>query len=703
VEGAANDVVAMREILVARYGFRREDVTVLLDEAATRKAILDEFHRVLTPAGKGDRGVFFFAGHGSWLRNSLSRKPDRRDETIVPFDGEDIRDKELARLLSEAASRGAVITALFDSCHSGSIARGVTIARGVRALPPRLDVDSRDPDPAPTPVESGILVMSAAQDYQSAAEVRDDDGVLHGAFTAALLKVLRSAPVDADAESVFLRTRALVHASGAAQDPVLDAPPRRWREPLFGAPSAAPGDPRPTVAVGRVEGERLELLAGLAIGLAPGAILVRQGSGPRMRIRVEEVPDLLRSYGRPATSADRAVPVAPGDLFAVEQWAAPGRSPVPVHLGPAVTAAEVRQAARRLEPLRRDKRIEWVSDPSRLAPTHVLFRAASGWRLRGPDGREEEVGPRPSAPSIGGRLAGRSGEAGRAPPCDLRPCLFVRLPIPVELGERLAAAAAAGGTIAAAGEEADALYLLAGRVGPGGSPQYSWILGIPPPGEEGEASPLPRRSAWLGGALSDAPGTASSLEDAIVRIERIRAWLTLEAPPPGEEAFPYHLALWHPDTALVPGGAVLHRGDVLEPLLVADPASLAQGSAVRNVYLLVIDSDGRVRVLYPPDLVSVDNRFPAVDPGEPLPSRIPLEDGRFRVVEPFGVDTYVLLATERPIPALTRIEQDPVTRGPRSEPDALPDLLLGSPTRGAAAASAVGGWSIDRLVERSAR
>lgn len=703
VEGADNDVLAVREILVARYGFRREDVTVLMDEAATRGAILGELRRVLiAPSREGDVGVFFFAGHGSWQRNSLSREPDRRDRTIVPVDGEDIRSKELARLLAEAASRGAVVTALFDSCHSGSIARGVSVPRGVRALPPRPGPDALDPNPAPTPVQSGVLVMSAAQDDQGAAELKDEDGVLHGAFTAALIRVLRVASVDADAESVFLRTRALLQASGATQDPVLDAPPHRWREPLFGPSPSRQGGGRLTVAAGAVDGDRVELLAGLAVGLAPGAILVREGNGPRVRLRVEEVRDLLHSLGRPATATDAAAPIAPGDLFSVEEWAAQSRSPIRVFLGPALPAAEVREAARRLAPLRRDRRIEWVSDPSALAPTHVLFRAASGWRLRGPDGREEEAGERPSAQSISRLMAKSTGEAGRERPCDARPCLFVRLPVPAELVERLLGPSSVGRTIVPT-EEADALYLLAGRLAAGGAPQFAWILGSGPPrGADGPASPLPRRSAWRSGPLSDPSGAATALEDAMVRISRIRTWLTLEAPAPGEENFPYHLALGNADAVPVPMGADLHRGDVLEPILVADRSALAQGSAVRNVYLLVVDSEGRVRVLFPADLVSLDNRFPAVEPGQPLPSRIPLESGRFRVVEPLGVDTYVLLATERPIPDLAQVEQAPVLRGPPGDRDFLLDLLAGSPTRGSTA-PALGAWSIDRVVERSVR
>ena len=91
LDGAANDARDMAELLRSRYGYGAEDVTVLLDGQATREAILAAFKRVLVePSTPGDLGVFFYAGHGSQVRNLKSPKPDKLDETIVPADGLDI-------------------------------------------------------------------------------------------------------------------------------------------------------------------------------------------------------------------------------------------------------------------------------------------------------------------------------------------------------------------------------------------------------------------------------------------------------------------------------------------------------------------------------------------------------------------------------------------------------------------------------------
>ena len=87
LRGSRNDVEAMRAILVSRFGFAASDVRVLTDGAATRDAILAGLRdQLVEPAQPGDVSVFFYAGHGSQVRNPDSSERDGLDETIVPAD-----------------------------------------------------------------------------------------------------------------------------------------------------------------------------------------------------------------------------------------------------------------------------------------------------------------------------------------------------------------------------------------------------------------------------------------------------------------------------------------------------------------------------------------------------------------------------------------------------------------------------------------
>jgi hypothetical protein len=134
--------------------------------------------------------------------------------------------------------------------------------------------------------------------------------------------------------------------------------------------------------------------------------------------------------------------------------------------------------------------------------------------------------------------------------------------------------------------------------------------------------------------------------------------------------------------------------ETYELVLVADPRALRKGSAVRYVYVLVVDPGGNVVVLYPADKLSLDNRLPQLVNGQ-IPSQIPLgRRGKFRVAPPYGADTYILLATSDPFPALDDLEQDGV-RGSDRRSLGLLDAL--GRLRGERA-STLSAWTLDRLV-----
>ena len=71
--GSLNDAEGLREILVSKYGFKRENITTLVNKEATRKNILTAYNRVLVaPVQKDDVCLFYYAGHGSQVMNSNS-------------------------------------------------------------------------------------------------------------------------------------------------------------------------------------------------------------------------------------------------------------------------------------------------------------------------------------------------------------------------------------------------------------------------------------------------------------------------------------------------------------------------------------------------------------------------------------------------------------------------------------------------------
>jgi hypothetical protein len=695
LDGPVNDVVAMRAMLVGRFGFAPGDVAVLVDAAASREAVLRSLRRLLLEEGApGDDVLFFFAGHGSLVRNSASAEADKADETLVPADARagapDIRDKELALLLDAGAARGTRVTVILDACHSGSATRGLVPAK-VRRLEPEPGRDVADPEPSPDPAARGVLVLAAAQDTQGASETRLESGVVHGAFTAALLRGLRTLPPGASAEAVFLSARAALQTSGSPQEPVLHGTAARRSGPIFAADGTA--EPGARLAVLRRVDGGVELQGGLALGIGPGSELQSvTGRGPPLV--VSEAPGPATCLARPAAPGT-GLP-EPGDVYRVERWAAPVQAAVVVHMGDgSLEASQVAAAAAALGPLRGSAAIRWVEDPAATPADVIVLHRAGGWRLETPDGRGASLGTRPTRRAVLGAL-------GRVAPGQARPRLLVRLPAPREIVLALGHAGP-GGVVRVADRDAEAQYLLAGRVAPAGA-QYAWVLAAGPGGDPGA---LPRRTDWRGLGTGGGAEAASSLHRDALRLARVSAWLRIESPP-DDGAFPYELVLEDVATGAQRTGGVVREGERYQLVLKLDEARLRPRWVQRFAYVLLLDASGSIRVLVPEDKANVENKVPILELGEVVsrpPGRVALRrrGSPLTVGPPFGVDTYILVASEQAIPALEYLEQDGADDGeipPAARGSSLASVLLsaGRYPRGPAPTS---GWSLQRLQVRS--
>ena len=293
LRGAVNDVEAIREMLVLRYGFADRDIATLTDQRATREAILQSLEQQLVkPAAKDDVLLFYYAGHGSQVRNSLSDEPDRMDESIVPADGHDIRDKELRVRFNAILDRGARLTVILDNCHSGSGARGLAdgARRGVR---PDLR-DIADGARMPRPEDRGALILSAAQDFDEAWETRDEQRRFHGAFSWALLRAMRDASDGESASETFLRAQARLRGETPFQEPVMAGNAGARNGPFLDAGAVRH---RTAVFVEKVRRDGTVLLqGGWAHGLSPGTELQHAAT----RLTVTALVGIARSQARVA-------------------------------------------------------------------------------------------------------------------------------------------------------------------------------------------------------------------------------------------------------------------------------------------------------------------------------------------------------------------------------------------------------------------
>lgn len=293
LHGAVNDVEAMREMLAARYGFADRDIVTLTDQRATREAILQLLEQHLVkPAAKDDVLLFYYAGHGSQVRNSLSDEADRMDESIVPADARDIRDKELRARFNAILDRGARLTVILDNCHSGSGARGLE-RFGLRGVRPDLR-DVADVARVPRPEDRGALVLSAAQDFDEAWETRDEQRRFHGAFSWALLRAMRDSSPGDSASETFLRAQARLRGETPFQEPVMAGNASARNAPFLDTGAVRP---RTAVFVEKVRRDGTVLLqGGWAHGLSIGTELRHAAT----RLTVTALTGLARSQARVA-------------------------------------------------------------------------------------------------------------------------------------------------------------------------------------------------------------------------------------------------------------------------------------------------------------------------------------------------------------------------------------------------------------------
>jgi hypothetical protein len=690
--GAVRDVETMRELLVRRFGFAASDIVTLTDQEATRAAILDKLQKHLVEGtGPGDILFFFFAGHGSQVRNTQSDERDKLDESLVPADAPlgipDIRDKELRRVLNAMLDRGGFPTVVLDSCHSASGGRG-GIPSG--AIPRGVKADLRDvadgSAEGPWPEHRGALVIAATQDFELAWEVKDDEGHVRGALAWALACAMRDAIPGEPAVDTFLRTQARVRAARPDQDPVLAGDAAARLRPFLGVDRQRSARSPSVIAVEKVAGDGAVILQGGWVnGLTIGTEL-RLASDPGTRLQVTSMIGLGRSEARVTPSSQRtraSTRVASGTLLEVVSWAAPPSRPLRVWI-PTMPSGGA-PFARRLEHEAQKRQVHWIADPTEARLTHLLRPRNTAWELLMPDNVTKLFPPETTAEEVMEAIPARAS-------------LFVQLPVPTSI----ATALEVGPGTEADGIEpvidpGDADYLLVARLAPGTAPdrgvEVAWVRPYAL-GTDGRRSGMPARSQWQ---PAEDKAATPVLSDAVLRLRRVHGWHVLESPPAEHPA--YGLAIRRePDGKRVENAVLVGHheyGLTLREL----PHREAGAVAPRYAYAFLVDSWGKGVLLFPTS-GSVENRFP-LNPAA-APPEIVL-DALFEAAAPYGVDTFYLLLTDEPLPNPWVLEWDGVRSRKSEVSTPLAELveMTGAATRSGERKRTSPHWSLERIYVES--
>jgi hypothetical protein len=258
LRGCVNDVKDLSAALVQFHGFRKSDITVLTDLAATKKAIESGIRKVLRESKKGDVALIHYSGHGSHVPDDNQDESDGRDEILCPTDldwDDPLRDDWLRKTFDSVAA-GVHLTVIMDCCHSGTNTREV--------LPPDAPVKERYlPSPSTLKaVESGRsaprkvttelrassraarkardivkaelpeVLITGCRDTQTSADAFIN-GRFNGALTFALVDAIRKGRGRLTYRQLHDRAAAVLKTRKFEQVPQLEGRSERFEEPLF--------------------------------------------------------------------------------------------------------------------------------------------------------------------------------------------------------------------------------------------------------------------------------------------------------------------------------------------------------------------------------------------------------------------------------------------------------------------------------------
>jgi len=269
LKGCANDALDIKNILIEKFDFKESEIRLLLNQDATKESILEGFQWLIRETKSQDWVIFSFSGHGKQVQDLNGDEEDGLDECICPSDVEPkyllnlISDDDINQFIIELKDRRAFF--LFDSCHSGTIKRGILPEASAinkegyfaRVLPSLelLEEESQYRGKqtykyyaeSTKDIKSGvdfahgageILVFSASAPHQVAIPINIYSDHPNGAMTYSVLKGLKGGADKNNDDVITYRellqfSKDYLRGLKVKQEPQVDAEPGKIDKPIF--------------------------------------------------------------------------------------------------------------------------------------------------------------------------------------------------------------------------------------------------------------------------------------------------------------------------------------------------------------------------------------------------------------------------------------------------------------------------------------
>ena len=208
--GCHNDVLKYRLVLINNFGYKDEDIKMLLDlndyEFPTKNNIIKYMNWIYeqtTISNLVDEITFYYSGHGTNIRDTNGDEPDKMDECIVPLDfnksGLIIDDYIYLNFLSKLKPVKKIIM-IMDSCNSASctdLPFSFTLNNNkiIKQFYSKRSVIKNNPN---------IFVLSGCLDPKYSFENKETDGTPCGLLSYWLRKTLEKYNYNCTIENLLI-------------------------------------------------------------------------------------------------------------------------------------------------------------------------------------------------------------------------------------------------------------------------------------------------------------------------------------------------------------------------------------------------------------------------------------------------------------------------------------------------------------------
>ncbi len=317
LRGPEHDVEIVAGLLQKRFKVDPKHIHKLVgwpdkaEERPTKANIRKAFADLAKQVKPGDAAMILFSGHGTQQpanSNPSNVEPDGLDELFLPADTVKwdeaqktvegaIVDDEVGQWVTEIREKGAFVWIIFDSCHSGTMTRGIShegrvnreiapmalqvpvqavtnpVTRGTQVLKADTGGEFSSSAAKSTPGRGGIVAMYAAQSLEPTFElpIPTEKSDFHGIFSYTLVQILTETkkPITyrdlAASVSVAYRRNGIIQPTALIEGTDLD-------HEVMGTRNVA--NRPPITFTGRFQpGELFEVDAGHLMGLREGSVI----------------------------------------------------------------------------------------------------------------------------------------------------------------------------------------------------------------------------------------------------------------------------------------------------------------------------------------------------------------------------------------------------------------------------------------------